>query len=91
MSQETFIKNMVNVWGMSQEESEIAIKKAKIDDLLIKVNFVPFEQFFDSNSDKLLDEKIKVLTALQEGKTISDIPNFFDILELYPKDGTYWD
>lgn len=91
MSQEAFIKNMVNVWGMSQEESEIAIKKAKIDDLLMKVNFVPFEQFFDSNSDKLLDEKIKVLTALQEGKTISDIPNFFDILELYPKDGTYWD
>ncbi len=91
MSQEAFIKNMVNVWGMSQEESEIAIKKAKIDDLLMKVNFVPFEQFFDSNSDKLLDEKIKVLTALQEGRTISDIPNFYDILELYPKDGTYWD
>lgn len=82
---------MVKVWGMNQEESETAIKKAKIDDLLMKVNFVPFEQFFDSNSDKLLDEKIKVLTALQEGKTISDIPNFYDILELYPKDGTCWD
>lgn len=91
MSQEAFVKNMVNVWEMNQEESEIAIKKAKIDDLLMEVNFAPFEQFFDSNSDKLLDEKIKILTALREGKTISDIPNFYDILELYPKDGTYWD
>ncbi len=25
MDQEEFIKNMVSVWGMSQEESEIAI------------------------------------------------------------------
>jgi hypothetical protein len=39
----------------------------------------------------LLDEKIEVLTALKEGKHISDIPNFYDILELYPKKGTHWD
>ena len=48
-------------------------------------------QFFDLDSDELLDEKIEVLTALKEGKQISEIPNFYDILELYPKDGEHWD
>ncbi len=91
MSQVEFIKSMVGVWGMSPEESEIAIKKARIDDLLMEVNFVPFEQFFDSDSDKLLNEKIEVLTALKEGKAILDIPNFYDILELYPKEEVHWD
>lgn len=91
MNQEEFIKSMASVWGMSQVEREIAIKKARIDDLLMKVSFVPLEQFFDSDSNMLLDEKIEVLTALKEGKHISDIPNFYDILELYPKKGTHWD
>lgn len=91
MSQVEFIKSMVGVWGMSPEESEIAIKKAWIDDLLMEVNFVPFEQFFDSDSDKLLNEKIEVLTAMKEGKAIPDIPNFYDILELYPKEEVHWD
>lgn len=91
MNQEEFIKSMASVWGMSQVEREIAIKKARIDDLLMKVSFVPLEQFFDSDSNMLLDEKIEVLTALKEGKHISDIPNFYDILELYPKKGIHWD
>ena len=85
MSQVEFIRNMVGVWGMSPEENEKKKKKARIDDLLMEVDFVPFEQFFDSDSDKLLNEKIEVLTALKEGKTISDIPNFYDVLEKYPK------
>ena len=77
--------------NMSKEEYEIESKKYQINDLLMKVTFPPFEQFFDLDSDELLDEKIEVLTALKEGKQISDIPNFYDILELYPKDGTHWD
>lgn len=91
MNQEEFIKSMASVWGMSQVEREIAIKKARIDDLLMKVSFVPLEQFFDSDSNMLLDEKIEVLTALKEGKHVSDIPNFYDVLELYPKKGIHWD
>lgn len=76
---------------MSKEEYEIESKKYQINNLLMEVTFPPFEQFFDLDSDRLLDEKIEVLTALKEGKQISDIPNFYDILELYPKDGTHWD
>ena len=67
-------------------------KKEKITDLLLEVEF-PFQmdKFFDLESDKLLDEKIKVLEALKKGKNIEDIPNFYDILELYPGDDQHWD
>ena len=63
-------------------------------------NAVQFVQRFYNKSyteavQMLLDEKIEVLTALKDGKQIADIPNFYDILELYPKgdDGTstHWD
>ncbi len=79
---------MVGVWELSKEESEIAIKKARVNDLWMEsINFPPMlRQFFDLESDKLLDEKIEVLTALKEGKAISDIPDFYDVLELYPKE-----
>lgn len=86
MTQEKFVKKMAGRWGLKGKEKEMAIKHARIDDLFIEVDFSPFDRFFDHESDQLLDEKIEVLTALKEGKYISDIPNFYDILELYPKD-----
>ena len=85
---------MADEWGLKGEKKEIAIKKARISDLMMDtMSIFPsnMEQFFDMDSDKLLDEKIEVLTALYEGKKISEIPKFYDILELYPKDETYWD
>lgn len=42
--------------------------------------------FFDTTSDEKLDLKIEVLTDLKKGKTIAEIPKFYDILELYPED-----
>lgn len=77
--------------NMSEKEYQIELKKYKINDLLMEVDFAPFEQFFDSESSQLLDEKITVLTALKEGKKISDIPGFYNVLELYPKEGVHWD
>lgn len=92
MKQEEFVTSMADSWGLSGEEKETAIKKARVDDLLMEVEFPPMlSQFFNLDSDNLLDEKIEVLTELKEGKQIADIPNFYDILELYPKDGTHWD
>lgn len=88
------VDNNILKWmkdNMSKEKYEIESKKYQINDLLMEVTFSPFEQFFDLESNQLLDEKIEVLTALKEGKQISDIPNFYNILELYPKDGTHWD
>ena len=67
-------------------------KGVKVRELFFEVDFPPMlTQFFDLDSDRLLDEKIEVLTALKEGKQISDISNFYTVLELYPKDGTHWD
>ena len=74
-------------------ERELIEKGVKVRELFLEVeNFPPMlQKFFDLDSDKLLDEKIEVLTALKEGKQLSDIPNFYGILELYPKEGEHWD
>ena len=77
-------------------ERELIEKSVKVHQLFIEVEFPPMlSQFFDLDSDELRDEKIEVLTALKDGKQIADIPNFYDILELYPKDNdgtsTHWD
>lgn len=65
-------------------------KKIKIMELLTEV-YNPMLEFFDVDSDEMLDEKIQVLTDLVNGKTIAEIPNFYDILELYPAEGEIWD
>ena len=77
---------------MNMTDREKIEKGVKVRELFFEVDFPPMlTQFFDLDSDRLLDEKIEVLTALKEGKQISEIPNFYDILELYPKDGEHWD
>ena len=54
-----------------------------IASLLAEVHH-PLLRFFDFESEEMLDDKIQVLTDLKNGKTISEIPKFYDILELYP-------
>ena len=66
-------------------------KKEKILNLLFEVDCYEVSQFFDDESDKMLDEKIEVLTALKNGKSIEEIPKFYDVLELMPKNGEMWD
>jgi hypothetical protein len=70
-------------------EAELIMKKEEIRELLAEV-FLPVLQFFDRDSSQMLDEKIEVLKALKSGKTIEEIPNFYRVLELMPKDGM-WD
>lgn len=71
---------------------EMIEKSVKVRELFLEGDLpLMFVQFFDLFSDDLLDEKIEVLTALKEGKQISEIPNFYNILELYPKDDEHWD
>lgn len=66
-------------------ERELIEKRAKIMDLLFEVDCYEVDQFFDVDSDDMLDDKIEVLTALKDGENIADIPKFYDVLELYPK------
>ena len=73
-------------------DRDLIEKKERIMDLLFQVDFPPmFMQFFDLESDELLDEKIEVLESLKDGKQIEDIPKFYDILELQPEKDAHWD
>lgn len=71
---------------MSEEEKRIVEKQMEIMELLPYLAEVPmFMKFFDTESEKLLDEKIEVLKAIKAGKHIDEIPKFYDALELMPK------
>lgn len=66
-------------------------KWEKVRFLLLDVHDPMIHAFFDKDSEELLDEKIEVLTALIEGKTPSEIPNYYKILELKSDDEVHWD
>lgn len=72
-------------------DQEYVEKKEKIFSLLMDVDDELVRKFFDQESHKMLDEKIEVLTALKEGKKPAEIPKYYDVLELHPKDGEMWD
>ena len=75
---------------MTDNEKKIIEKHLKINDLLSYTLSIYEMKFFDVDSDEMLDEKIEVLEAIKEGKSISEIPKFYDVLELMPKEGI-WD
>ena len=53
-------------------------KHMKINELYVyAVGDRLYDLFFDLDSDKMLDEKIEVLEAIQEGKTPAEIPNYY--------------
>ncbi len=76
---------------MSTPITQDQLKKLEIFKLLPHARNLLVLKFFDVDSMERLDEKIEMLTALKEGKTISEIPNFWDLLELIPRDGQMWD
>lgn len=71
---------------MSKEE-----KLIKIMGLLGYAIGIPEMQYFDVDSENLLDEKIKVLEEIKAGKKVQDIPGFYEVLEKLPEDQTLWD
>lgn len=64
------------------------LKLKQINDLWLEVsqdnNLV--KRFFDLDSEKMLDEKIRVLEELKSGKMPGDVKGFYNVLEKYPKD-----
>ena len=72
-------------------DQEYIEKREKIFSLVLEVSDGLVAKFFDPDSDKMLDEKIEVLTAIKEGRKPSEIPKYYDILELYPEEGAQWD
>ncbi len=43
-------------------------------------------EYYDFESDKNLDKKIKVLKQIKAGKPFEEIEGLYDILELYPEE-----
>ena len=76
---------------MSMSDQESIEKREKIFSLLLEVSDGLVAKFFDPDSEKMLNEKIEVLTALKEGRKPSEIPKYYDVLELYPEEGAQWD
>ena len=71
---------------------EVENKKIIIAELYpVLLNYPMLVKYFDFNSDKLLDEKIRVLKEIQAGKQIRDISDFYDIFELLPNDTVHYD
>lgn len=70
---------------MTQEE-----KLIKVHMLLAEVSDVLVDRFFDVESEELLDEKIKVLTDLKDGKAPDQIPQYYSVLEKFNQD-QHWD
>lgn len=70
---------------MNREE-----KLMKVHQLLTEVDDVLVDRFFDTDSEKLLDEKIEVLTALKNGKKPEEIPKYYSVLEKFTPD-QHWD
>jgi hypothetical protein len=68
-----------------------AEKKIRIMDLLFEVDDTIFKQFFDIESDEMLDKKIEVLEKLANGTVPADIPEYYEVLELYPEKEGIWD
>lgn len=65
-------------------------KKLLIMDLLFEIDDHIFKQFFDIESDEMLDKKVEVLEKLKNGIQPADIPEYYEVLELYPED-EIWD
>lgn len=68
------------------ELMEIINKKTRIMELIDEIRNPLILEYFDIESDKNLDKKIKVLEQINNGKELSDVDGFWDILELYPSE-----
>lgn len=63
-------------------------KKGKIIDLLMQINDPVLLEFFDIESNEMLDEKIEILQRCANGESIMEIG--LHILEKMPENGL-WD
>ena len=66
-------------------------KKLLIYKLFMGISDLIVLNFFDLESNKMLDEKIEVLQELNEGKAPMNIDNYYKVLELYPAKNIIWD
>lgn len=72
------------------DELDLLKKQMEVTSMLLHADLGRIEQYFDLDSTELLDEKIRVLSEVIDGKHFDEIEGFYDIFELLPKEGI-WD
>ena len=73
------------------DENETLDMIMEISGLLIKGLLPPsLAPYYDHDSDEMLEDKLRVLRALDEGQDFDEIPGAYDILELFPRNDTTW-
>ena len=76
---------------MSEEEKQKIQNEMRLGELMpALLDYPALAKYFDVESEKMLDTKIRVLEELESGKKPNDIPDFYSIFELLPKEGI-WD
>lgn len=65
-------------------------KQVEVTHLFLRAELGPLAKYIDLDSTELLDEKIRVLGEVIDGKHFNEIEGFYDIFERLPKEG-FWD
>jgi len=89
---EKYTKGIIRLGGVSPEEEELQFKKDYCENILMDLDDDFVRDFYDRESDRMIDLKIKVLEGLIQGKKPKDFGNnYYKILEKYPKNsGIVW-
>ena len=60
---------------------------------LLRQDLIPprLMQYYDFDSDDLIEEKLRVLRELKSGKDFDEIPGAYGILEDFPGNDVAWD
>ena len=83
---EKYSEDIIRLGGVSPELEELQFKKDYCENILLDLDDDFVRSFYDRESDKLIDLKIKVLEGLIQGKSPKDFgDDYFRILEKYPK------
>ncbi len=77
-------------WGNDMDELDLLDKRVEVLDMFLHARLGRIARYFDLDSTELLDEKIRVLGEVIDGKHFDEIEGFMDIFELLPKEG-FWD
>ena len=73
------------------DENETLDMIMEISGLLIKGLLPPsLAPYYDHDSDEMLEDKLRVLRALDEGQDFDEIPGAYVILEFFPRNDTTW-
>lgn len=80
-----YAEGIIRLGGVSQEEEDLQFKKDYCENILMDLDDDFVRDFYDRESDKLIDLKIKVLEGLIQGKKPKSFgDDYYKILEKYP-------